>query len=1046
MRPEANARRVLSITRSKAKMYEFKVPEEAHIALPQNPNILFSLAIGMLGDGAAEMAATFIEREPTDQLSARQDFPPPTWDAGDNTVRETSRDSLRFSATYFDSYLASNLNADLTTEFTLLCASSYELGESVGSARVIARRTPLTEPLLANSLGLLVHKLLLEDYTPITEEFYYSTPSNALLINLRGYLDGAETGGEIQRVCAELRFVTYRQGEAEELLYGDIAIAIISRRMANSSRGRLPPASGLSLVLWQPALAKSSFPRQLWPAQQRICDAGLLAGRSAVIQMPTSAGKTRATELIIRSSFLSNRTQLAVIVAPFRSLCHEIRSDFVAAFAGEDIELNEATDTFDIDIDFEVIYTRKSVLILTPEKLLYILRREPDFAQQIGLIIYDEGHQFDGLSRGPTYELLLTSLKIALKAVTQVVFISAVIGNASAIAGWLVGDETAVVDSAGLLPTPKSIAFASWQDVRGRLQYVSPIDPNEDEFYVPRVIEKLTLSLRGRERKPRHFPEKSGSDIGLYLIIQLASNGSSAVFCGRKDSASNLCDRVVELYDRDVRLEKPRAYSNGEELDKIAYLIRCNIGTHTGAAAAAEIGVLQHHGNVPHGLRVAIEHAMKEQSAKVVVCTSTLAQGVNFPIRYLIVTTVQQGKERILVRDFHNLIGRAGRAGMHTEGSVIFASPDVYDERSSPSPWKWRTAKELLNSANSEPCSSAILKILVPYVQQNPYVSFSLTPNLAQYLVFASPENIRSIVDAVVRQDAGVNGRDFERFLNERARIIHSIAAYLIAHETPSSEGYTEDVDRLVASTLANHLSDSDGRKALKAIVGSIFIAINEHASSLDRRMLIRKSPLPPAAIIALEIWLAANVDAVQETIDRGNLGAFAETIILKHVNSKICSDIEDKSSISLAFQMWIAGVSFGDIYEELTRRGVKIRASKIRPDDVVSLCEGAFGFEASMIAASLADLSEAVDDNTRKAFGKLQRSLRYGLGKPGEIALYEAGFSDRFIVQALAERFGGATSRSTIRAICRSDKENITTILNSFPAYYTKVLTEIAG
>ncbi|MCP2080869.1 UNVERIFIED_ORG: superfamily II DNA/RNA helicase [Methylorubrum zatmanii] len=1046
MRPEANARRVLSVTRSKAKMYEYKVPEEAHIVLPQNPNVLLPLAVGMLGDGAAEIAATFIESGPTDQLSESRVYPASTWDAGDNTIRDTSRDSLRFSATYFDSYLEAKLDVNITSELALLCASSYELGESIGSARVIARRTEIMPPQLANALGLFIHKLLLDEYTPLADGYYYSTPSNALLLNLRQYLDGAENEVEIQRLCAELRLVTYRQGEAEELLYGDIAIAIISRRMANSSRRKLPPSSGLSLELWQPALAKPSFPRQLWPAQQRICDAGLLMGRSAVIQMPTSAGKTRATELIIRSSFLANRTQLAVIVAPFRSLCHEIRSDLSSAFEGEYVDLNEATDTFDVDIDFDVLLSRRSVLILTPEKLLYILRREPEFSQQIGLIIYDEGHQFDGLSRGPTYELLLTSLKIALRSNAQVVFISAVIGNAPAIAGWLIGDETAVVDGAGLLPTPKSIAFSSWQDARGRLQYVSPLDPDEEEFYVPRVIQQMALGLQGRERKPRHFPEKTGLDIGLYLSIQLASNGSSAVFCGRKDSASNLCERAVEIFQRNVQLERPRVYSNTEELDKIACLIRSNLGAHAGAAVAAEIGVLQHHGNVPHGIRVAVEHAMKKQFAKVVVCTSTLAQGVNFPIRYLIVTTVHQGKERILVRDFHNLMGRAGRAGMHTEGGIIFASPEVYDERTSQLPWKWRTAKELLNSANSEPCNSAILRILDSYVQENSYVSYRLTPDIAQYLVFASPENIRSVVDAAVQQNASINDKEFERFLNERARVIQSIAAYLIAHESPDSGGQLDDVDRLFASTLADYLADAGGRAALKAIVRSIFIAINEQASSLDRRTLIRKSPLPPAAIIALDVWLAANVDAVLEAISQGALARFAEAVILRHVTSKVVADVEDKAAIAAAFQMWIAGISFGDIYSELSRRKVKIRTSNIKIDDVVALCEGAFGFEASMIAASLADLSEAVDDNTRKAFGKLQRSLRYGLSEPGEVALYEAGFSDRFIVQAIAEKFGGAATRSRIKAICRDEREDISTRLRIFPSYFTEVLNELAA
>ena len=41
--------------------------------------------------------------------------------------------------------------------------------------------------------------------------------------------------------------------------------------------------------------------------------------------MPTSAGKTRSVDLILRGAFYSNRTSLAMVVAPFRALCEEIR-------------------------------------------------------------------------------------------------------------------------------------------------------------------------------------------------------------------------------------------------------------------------------------------------------------------------------------------------------------------------------------------------------------------------------------------------------------------------------------------------------------------------------------------------------------------------------------------------------------------------------------------------------------------------------------------------------------------------------------------------
>ena len=57
MRPERTAERVLSITRSKAKMYEYAVPLEDHINLTINPNVLFSLAMGLVGDAAAAVTS-----------------------------------------------------------------------------------------------------------------------------------------------------------------------------------------------------------------------------------------------------------------------------------------------------------------------------------------------------------------------------------------------------------------------------------------------------------------------------------------------------------------------------------------------------------------------------------------------------------------------------------------------------------------------------------------------------------------------------------------------------------------------------------------------------------------------------------------------------------------------------------------------------------------------------------------------------------------------------------------------------------------------------
>jgi helicase len=410
MRPEARAKYLLSTTRAKAKMFEYRVPESEHIALPQPPHLLFSLAVGLLGDAAAYIASGEVA------IDVPQE--------GDLSDRYVATEDLAFSATFFDSFIDTHLDEELTQEFSILCAAAYYLSDSPGSAKVVASKTPSPAIQIGGGLLQTIHSILNDDYRARDGEHTYSDYTNDLMAAFRSYYRTEGDERDIIEICDDLRTKVYEDGTSSQLIYADIIGAISRRKLSNATRALLPPASGLQLDAWRSAILKEHFPKELWPAQKRICSAGLLAGRSAVIQMPTSAGKTRATELIIRSAFLSIRADLAVIVAPYRSLCHDIRGDLTKAFAEENIKLDEASDSYRFDLSLEALFTQKSVLIVTPEKLLYMLRRAPELATRIGLIIYDEGHQFDGMARGPTYELLLSSLKPALTATKETPFLS----------------------------------------------------------------------------------------------------------------------------------------------------------------------------------------------------------------------------------------------------------------------------------------------------------------------------------------------------------------------------------------------------------------------------------------------------------------------------------------------------------------------------------------------------------------------------------------------------------------------------------------------
>ena len=315
MRPDSNAINILSTTRATAKMHEFRVAPEDFIRLPRNPPaMLFALAVGLLGDVAATIADL-----PLDEAAPLGELPVPRgWgETGPSPV-----DGLRFASVFFDAFLNARLDDTVTVELSLLCASAYYLAGNVGSAAVIVRQMHAPELELAGGLGRLVHSILANAFVPIDGEHAHTDHTLAIPMALGGYTRFENDATTVRDACAALRGAAYANGSPRELLYADLVSAICASKLRNAARTMLPAGSDLTPDAWRAALAKPHFPIELWPAQQRIAAAGLLRGLSAVIQMPTSAGKTRATELIIRSAFLANRASLAVIVAPYRSLCH----------------------------------------------------------------------------------------------------------------------------------------------------------------------------------------------------------------------------------------------------------------------------------------------------------------------------------------------------------------------------------------------------------------------------------------------------------------------------------------------------------------------------------------------------------------------------------------------------------------------------------------------------------------------------------------------------------------------------------------------------
>jgi POLQ-like helicase len=1052
MRPEAASLRLQGMTHAKSRMYEFNVPEELHVDIRGNdPSHLFPLVIGILGEEAGRIG----------------DIDVTTKAATPRIVPEDAF-ALRFAAAFLHAYVTSRFGVEMASELLVLSAAAYYLCDLAGSASVLLHNATESGP-ARDDWEVLLRWLIAANWGagPDFAASIYGADQTVLVSASSAYFANGTRRDEVLSACVRLRKAAYSAGSAKDLLYADVAVAVIKKRLQNAARHVLPIYSQLSEESWMKTIEKSSFMKELWPSQHIFGERGILQGRSAVVQMPTSAGKTRAIELVIRSAFFSERASLAVVVAPFRALCSEITAFLRNAFRGDDVVLNEISDAMLVDystllndlleddgLGLEIAATRQ-VIVVTPEKLQYVLRHSPELAAAIGLVIYDEGHQFDTGQRGVTYELLLTSLNSLIPKETQIVLISAVIKNAAAIGEWLIATDAVIVDGHALSMTDRAIAFASWTTPLGQLQFVKPEDPDHFDYFVPRIIEVQTLQKKGKEKKDRVFPEPSPRSVALYLGLKAVSNGSVAVFCGTKATACGLAEIVADIFDRGVTLPPPAAVSDPSEIKALGDLIAAHFGESEAATLAARQGVFSHHSNTPQGIRLAVEYAMKEGLAKFVVCTSTLAQGVNLPIRYLIVSGTMQGGETIKARDFHNLIGRAGRAGMHTEGTIIFSDPKLYDLRHGKRDgWRWDAATALLDPSKAEATESSLLEILAAFSNDNGRQSFTvdIVPFLARAL--RSPDKAFKAMSRLAKkyEDNKFSEKGLHRQLRKRLKLLEAIESYLMANRgTETFSIFRAETEGLAKQTLAYFLATPEKKEQLVALFGLIAEFVEEFQPEIDIQAAYGRTMLGVIDSQKVKEWVTENSSGLLASIHSTEelltlLWPFV-TAVLEEIFSKYLPS----SAVFAVVQSWIRGESFETISGVWSKNDGAIRhgegTRKTKMEDIAELCENAIGYQSTLIVAAIGEMLGTLElddvEEAINALGIFQKQLKYGIADPDEIALYELGFADRVVVQLLRPIVIAAEGR-TVRARIRNSAAAIQNALNQFPRYFGVCLSSL--
>ena len=627
---ESTSKYYLKKIRAKAKMYEYGVPENLHVEVEEQANDLILLGIGIVGDIANEI-----------------------WDMEQAPIilPKEKEEELYFVSRFFDSYFQSKMSIEMNPYYILMGAVTYYFCNMNGSSKVMMSIMPdLTNfEFSASGLEKVIMWMLDTDYkfdiNSIDEKYRNYIIQ---LVNHHNVFFACGNPEEVE--FGEFKRYVYRYGNDRETLFIDIILAILKKKIYNSCINLMPLYSEIDKNEWIATFKSNVMMKEMWESQILLGEKGIFKGKSGVIQMPTSSGKTTSISLAIQSAFLSKRTSNVIIVAPFRALCKEILFDMEKFFAFDEntivTEFSDIPEPSEIELVASESIVKK-VFVMTPEKLAYILKHNTEIIESINMIVFDEAHLFDDESRGTDYELLLATINNYIRPDAQKILVSAVISNADMLNSWINKDGT-VINNNTIKTSEKTVAFNAFvssnvNNAYSNLHFVEPNKNLEEEFYVPRVVQTKILKKKDREREFRYFPDFKNNmqDVGIYYAIKLIANGSIAIFCSKKDTVNTILKRFIELKERGISLEDFSTLSDETEYLKIAYLIKEHLGENNLYKAALN-GIVGHHSGVPQGVRIAEEYALKKSLVRCVVCTSTLAQGVNLPIKYLIVSSVYQ--------------------------------------------------------------------------------------------------------------------------------------------------------------------------------------------------------------------------------------------------------------------------------------------------------------------------------------------------------------------------------------------------------------------
>ncbi len=414
--------------------------------------------------------------------------------------------------------------------------------------------------------------------------------------------------------------------------------------------------------------------------------------RRMVLAVPTSGGKTLVGQLLSVEHI--NRTDRSVCyVVPTRSLGREVRR----AMSSRVRVLQKETGAEQADFSslwglFEVVAADEpaDVEVMTPERLAHLLRHDAAAVlDRFRLFIFDEAQLLKETGRGFTLEAVITLLDyLTAETEHKIVLISAAMGNAGEIAQWLDPAGGCLrFESQWRGPRRLHAAFtttANWNNTRveggagsrWQFRHTTPLTGLLRLRLAENHVAGLTVTpdvewvlvQKSEERFSRTKIVDSGRTTKKYMIASemitlLGHAGSVLVVATTRAQAQQLAGGIAEFCE-----EQPG-------LAALVDFVRQQLGDDHPLVSVLQRGVGFHHAGLPVEVLEALEGAVRDDTLPYLACTSTLTDGVNLPVRTVIIYDQpfpdQSEESRLSGARLVNAMGRAGRAGKETEGWIV---------------------------------------------------------------------------------------------------------------------------------------------------------------------------------------------------------------------------------------------------------------------------------------------------------------------------------------------------------------------------------------